>query len=110
MLFSTQRHLSNTAHTSSSANRTPPMGAPKAAATPAAAPQLTKSRFALSVRNMRMCVLIHGREVDLPCIGRRSKVFRTKDERDLFKRTCEREPKTGDRGQLARRLEMVSRT
>ena len=30
---------------SSRQKRTPPMGAPKAAATPAAAPQATKSRF-----------------------------------------------------------------
>jgi hypothetical protein len=38
---------------SSRANKTPPMGAPNAAATPAAAPQATKSRFSGSVRNSR---------------------------------------------------------
>ena len=37
---------------SSNENNTPPAGAPKAAATPAAAPPLTKSRFALSLRNI----------------------------------------------------------
>ena len=37
---------------SSRENKTPPAGAPKAAATPAAAPPLTKSRFTLSLRNI----------------------------------------------------------
>lgn len=35
---------------SSSENNTPPIGAPKAAATPAAAPEDTKSRFSVSLR------------------------------------------------------------
>lgn len=39
---------------SSNANMTPPMGAPKAAATPAAVPHATKSRFSLSFRNCWM--------------------------------------------------------
>ena len=36
---------------SSSANKTPPIGAPKALATPAAAPHEMKSRFSISLRN-----------------------------------------------------------
>ena len=36
---------------SSNANSTPPIGAPKAAATPAAAPHATKSRFSASFLN-----------------------------------------------------------
>ena len=38
---------------SSNENKTPPIGAPNAAATPAAAPQATKSRTSLSVKKSR---------------------------------------------------------
>ena len=52
---------------SSSANRTPPTGDPKAAATPAAAPPDTKSRFYLScLKNCREWVSMFS-DVDLPC-------------------------------------------
>jgi hypothetical protein len=47
------RHVSESdqkEEASSSAKQMPPVGAPKAAATPAAAPPLTKSRLALSLR------------------------------------------------------------
>ena len=56
---------------SSMAKSRPPMGAPKAADTPAAAPQATKSRFSLSVRKSRKILVLMGNrprisEEDLP--------------------------------------------
>jgi len=49
---------------SSKENSTPPIGAPKAAATPAAAPQDTKSRFSLSFR--KSCTLLKEASKPIP--------------------------------------------
>ena len=47
----------------------PPMGAPKAAATPAAAPHATKSRFSWSLRKGRNLLQVVSRPQEelLPC-------------------------------------------
>ena len=52
---------------SSIAKRTPPMGAPKAAATPAAAPAETKSRLSWSLRKRLSHIVRQPHVLDEPC-------------------------------------------